>query len=198
MNGCDTFAYVDGSLSQPRTRPSTPTTPPARKYMDIINNAMPAFFALDGRALRWRCSAACSRTTRRRPTSRSSRNVDSSQVVIVTGEQDNTFTPGGGGQPQPWAGLNDHGAVATSATKKWTTPMLAAGTYQFDMTGTGDADLYVRIGGAPTTTAYDCRPYKTGSNESCKVTLAQPTTIDVMVRGYASSTSSFTIAGAKQ
>ena len=29
----------------------------------------------------------------------------SSQLVMVTGEQDNTFTPGGGGQPQPWAGL---------------------------------------------------------------------------------------------
>ena len=66
------------------------------------------------------------------------------------------------------------------------------------MTGTGDADLYVKIGGAPTQSSYDCRPYKTGSNESCKVTLAQPTTIGVMVRGYASGSSSFSITGAKQ
>jgi hypothetical protein len=65
------------------------------------------------------------------------------------------------------------------------------------MTGTGDADLYVKIGGKPTTSTYDCRPYKTGSNESCTVNLAQPTTIGVMVRGYASSTSSFTLKGAK-
>ena len=27
-----------------------------------------------------------------------------------------------------------------------TFPVLAAGTYRFDLTGTGDADLYVRIG----------------------------------------------------
>ena len=52
---------------------------------------------------------------RRRPTSRSSRNIDSSQLVLVTGEQDNTFTPGGGGTPTPWAGLNDerHASRAT-------------------------------------------------------------------------------------
>ncbi len=31
----------------------------------------------------------------------------------------------------------------------------------------GDADLYVRKGAKPTNTAYTCRPYKSGSNESC-------------------------------
>ena len=106
---------------------------------------------------------------------------------MVTGEQDNVFTPGGGGQPQSWAGLTDHATLAKSDSKKYATPTLAAGTYSFEMTGTGDADLYVRIGAAPTTATYDCRPYKTGSNESCKVTLAQPSTIDVMIRGYGAS-----------
>ena len=71
---------------------------------------------------------------------------------------------------------------------------LAAGTYQFDMTGSNDADLYVRIGKAPTTATYDCRPYKNGSNESCTVTLAQPSKIDVMVRGYA-TTSDWALVG---
>jgi vibriolysin len=33
--------------------------------------------------------------------------------------------------------------------------------------GTGDADLYVRKGAAPTTSTYDCRPYLGGNNESC-------------------------------
>lgn len=37
------------------------------------------------------------------------------------------------------------------------------------MTGTGDADLYVRRGAAPTLHHYDCRPYKSGSNETCAV-----------------------------
>jgi leucyl aminopeptidase len=123
------------------------------------------------------------------------RNVSSTQVVLVTGEHDNTFTPGGGGDPEPWAGLTASGSVAKSATKKYNTPTLAAGTYAFEMTGTKDADLYVRIGSAPTTTTYDCRPYKSGSNESCEVTLAQPAPIHVMVRGYASGTSTFELVG---
>jgi hypothetical protein len=33
--------------------------------------------------------------------------------------------------------------------------------------GTGDADLYVKFGSAPTATSYDCRPYLNGNNESC-------------------------------
>ncbi|MCL1126980.1 endonuclease [Shewanella surugensis] len=33
--------------------------------------------------------------------------------------------------------------------------------------GSGDADLYVKLGSAPTTSDYDCAPYLTGNNESC-------------------------------
>jgi Zn-dependent metalloprotease len=33
--------------------------------------------------------------------------------------------------------------------------------------GTGDVDLYTRFGAAPTTTAYGCRPYLGGNNETC-------------------------------
>ncbi|NVJ51889.1 MAG: M20/M25/M40 family metallo-hydrolase [Gammaproteobacteria bacterium] len=36
--------------------------------------------------------------------------------------------------------------------------------------GTGDADLYVRFGAAPTDSTYDCRPYRNGNNESCSGT----------------------------
>ena len=66
------------------------------------------------------------------------------------------------------------------------------------MTGTGDADLYVKIGRAPTTTVVRLPPVQDRLERDLQVTLAQPATIGVMVRGYASSTSSFTIAGAKQ
>jgi hypothetical protein len=124
-------------------------------------------------------------------------NIDDSQLVMVTGEQDNTYTPGGGGQPQTWNGLTDHGAVQRAEMKRWTTPTLAAGTYKFDMTGTGDADLYVRIGLDPDLTHWDCRPFLTGSNESCTVQLAQASTIHVMINGYAAGASSFNLAGKK-
>jgi serine protease len=55
------------------------------------------------------------------------------------------------------------------------------------MTGSGDADLYVRQGTAPTTSVYDCRPYKSGSVESCVVEVVTPSVIHVMVRGYAAN-----------
>jgi serine protease len=39
--------------------------------------------------------------------------------------------------------------------------------------GTGNADLYVRFGGAPTDAAYDCRPYRAGNLESCSFAAPQ-------------------------
>jgi hypothetical protein len=50
--------------------------------------------------------------------------------------------------------------------------------------GTGDADLYVKKGVKPTTTAYDCRPYLTGNAETCTVTAPAAGDYYVMVRGY--------------
>ena len=54
-----------------------------------------------------------------------------------------------------------------------------------NMTGTGDADLYVRFGSQPTASAYDCRPYAGGSAESCNVTATSDTQVFVSVLGYA-------------
>ena len=57
----------------------------------------------------------------------------------------------------------------------------------FDMTGgTGDADMYVKFGSSPTTSSYDCRPYKTGNVESCPISTAQAGTYYVKVIGYSS------------
>ena len=50
--------------------------------------------------------------------------------------------------------------------------------------GTGDADLYVRYAAAPTRSDFDCRPYKTGNNETCTITDIQAGTYYVMIRGY--------------
>jgi xanthomonalisin len=51
--------------------------------------------------------------------------------------------------------------------------------------GSGDADLYVKFGSAPTTSSYDCRPYVTGNTETCSVTSPQTGTYYVMLNGYA-------------
>ena len=55
------------------------------------------------------------------------------------------------------------------------------------MTGNGDADLYVRIGTAPDTQHYDCRPYRSDANETCEVELADDAAVHLMVRGYTES-----------
>ena len=49
--------------------------------------------------------------------------------------------------------------------------------------GTGDADLYVRTGQPPTTSTYDCRPYRSGSTESCDAVNASED-LYVMLRAY--------------
>lgn len=49
--------------------------------------------------------------------------------------------------------------------------------------GTGDADLYVRYGSEPTTSTYDCRPYRYGNDETCTLN-AQEGTYHIMIRGY--------------
>ncbi|WP_375773184.1 M4 family metallopeptidase [Archangium gephyra] len=56
--------------------------------------------------------------------------------------------------------------------------------------GTGDADMYVKIGSQPTTSSYTCRPYLSGNNETCNIA-AQSTTqrMHVMLNGYSSYSS---------
>lgn len=49
--------------------------------------------------------------------------------------------------------------------------------------GSGDADLYVKKSSAPTTSSYDCRPYKTGNSESCSFSGASGTYY-IKLRGY--------------
>ncbi|OZG71344.1 aminopeptidase [Hahella sp. CCB-MM4] len=62
------------------------------------------------------------------------------------------------------------------------------------MTGTNDADLYVRVGAAPTTSQYDCRPYKNGSSETCNLTVPPgEDEVYVMVRGYSWSSSHYNL-----
>ncbi len=62
---------------------------------------------------------------------------------------------------------------------------VAAGTLTATLTGSGDADLYVRMGEEPTTTSYDCRPYSASSNENCAID--GPGVIYVSVRGYSAA-----------
>lgn len=87
-------------------------------------------------------------------------------------------------------------AGAASADNRFTMVVPAGKTsLSFRISGgTGDADLYVRFGTAPTTTTYDCRPYLDGSTETCTITNIQAGTYHVNVRGY-SAYSNVTLVG---
>ncbi|WPC07079.1 S8 family peptidase [Pseudomonas benzenivorans] len=52
--------------------------------------------------------------------------------------------------------------------------------------GTGNADLYVRYGAAPTSSSYDCRPRRSNNNESCAFSAPQAGTYYVVVSGASS------------
>jgi hypothetical protein len=100
MNGCDTFAYVDGSLAQTRAS-LNPDDPTGTKYMEFVTNAMPSFFSSMPDA-----SLALIRglLAYERPQTYDQifEDIDDSEIVLVTGEEDNTFTPGTPiGSPQP-------------------------------------------------------------------------------------------------
>jgi large repetitive protein len=50
--------------------------------------------------------------------------------------------------------------------------------------GTGDCDLYVKLGSMPTTTSYDYRPYLSGNNETVTINNPAPGYWYIGLRGY--------------
>ena len=53
--------------------------------------------------------------------------------------------------------------------------------------GTGDADMYVKYGSAPTNTSFDCRPYAFGNSETCFFPAPQAGTWYVTLKGYSTA-----------
>lgn len=92
MNGCDTFAYVDGSLAETRAA-LNPDDPSGTKHMEFITNAMPSYFRSMPAASAAMVSGLLSYDV---PKSYEEifRGIDRAEVVLVTGEEDNVFTPG--------------------------------------------------------------------------------------------------------
>ena len=91
--------------------------------------------------------------------------------LLLYAENDGTTPP-----PPPTGGeLVDgvsQGPFASSITGEWVDFYVdvPANTAELDIQmsgGSGDADLYVRSGSNPTTSAYDCRPYIAGNSENC-------------------------------
>ena len=66
---------------------------------------------------------------------------------------------------------------------------LAGQALDVSITGTGDADLYVKLGSQSNTDNWDCRPFTGSSNETCSLTVPpEGALVYISVRGYADST----------
>lgn len=108
----------------------------------------------------------------------------------------NNFSGSGdpGPGPDPVDGTLTNGTAKTglsgsSGSETFFTLQVPAGAtnLSFAMSGgSGDADLYVRYGSKPTTSTYDCRPWRSGNNETCNISNVQAGTYHVMLRGYSS------------
>ncbi len=98
----------------------------------------------------------------------------------------------GGGNPNPGTGELQNGVPVTSlsgssGTSLAYTVAVPSGRSQLKVTiagGSGDADLYVRSGSAPTDTVYNCRPYLSGNNETCTINAPAAGTWHVRVKAY--------------
>ena len=93
-------------------------------------------------------------------------------------------------------------SAATGGTVNYTmvVPAGATGLKFVTAGGTGDSDMYVKFGSAPTDTVYDCRPYASGNAETCNIATAQAGTYYVRLKAYAafsgvSLTGSYTTGG---
>jgi hypothetical protein len=193
MNGCDTFAYEDDSLLKTHAA-INPDDPLGSKYLDVMRNAMPAYFNSMPDASMAVIDALLEDAA---PLGYADifKGIDAAQVVVVTGEEDNVYTPAFAPGPR-WSGWDDGGAVGYKQTATFTTGTLPAGKYVFTMTPDpsspgGDADLYLRVGSAPTiTAAYKCMSYKWNSNERCAVTLTAPARVFMQTSGDKQSVTS--------
>ena len=110
--------------------------------------------------------------------------------------------PGGGNPPPPpppppptggtqtWSGsvtLNQFKIVGGPIAVR------VGSTLSVVMTGSADADLYVRFNSAPTRSRFACRPYTASGNESCTLTVPSgATSFYVGVDGYQASSYNIT------
>jgi hypothetical protein len=106
--------------------------------------------------------------------------------VSLKGVYTSTNPGGCGVDPELTNGVGVTGiAGATGNVKYWCIKAPGNKTLTLKISGgTGDADLYTRLGSRPTTSTYACRPYLSGNNETCTHVNAAVGDWYVMLRGY--------------
>lgn len=133
------------------------------------------------------------------PTGRSSAAIAGGAITYANVKSllDESVAPpstGGGTAPEV-ARIEENVTLAAKEWKHYGPYTDVASGFNVVMTGTGDADLYVKTGAQPTTSANECRPYTDGSTETCAVNGTGP--VYVSVYGYRASTIKLAISYTK-
>jgi hypothetical protein len=110
---------------------------------------------------------------------------------------------GGGGTTALTNGVAKTGIAGAAGSDQLFTldvPAGATGLKFVTSGGTGDADLYVKFGSAPTTTSYTCKSEGGTTAETCNIATAQAGKYYVLIHGYTtfsgtSLTGSYTAGG---
>src|SRR3546814_5320062 len=111
----------------------------------------------------------------------------SSVGVSCDGEDPGDPGPGGGELTKGVPVTGQSGSSGQSLNFTLDVPS-GASNLVFTMSGgSGDADLYVKFGSAPTDSSWDCRPYKYGNNETCSFSSPSAGTWHVRIKGYSRS-----------
>ena len=194
--GYYSFGHELGHLQSARHNPENdPTTTPyafGHGYQDPSSNWRTV--------MAYNCSSGCTRinwwsnpnNTRSGTPMGTSSQSDNTRVLNLTAATIAGFR--GTGTPPPPSGATElqkgtaltglSGSAGAEADFTFDVPA-GSSNVTFNMSGgSGDGDLYVRFGAEPTTSTYDCRPYKNGNSESCTFATAQTGTYYAMIRGY--------------
>ncbi|MGZ6142197.1 MAG: hypothetical protein ACXWLM_02610 [Myxococcales bacterium] len=184
IDGCDTFAYADNTWATRRAA-LNPDDASGTKYLDVVTNAMPAYFnSMPDAAMSLVRALMHPEAPKTYP--QIFHDVNPDHVVVANGEEDNVFHPGVAYAPR--FSLAEEGFVGKRESVLYTADV-QPGTYVFalspdpSMAG-GDGDLRVRAGAMPTTDlTYKCKSYVGNTNERCKLTVSSPQKIYMTVTG---------------
>jgi hypothetical protein len=169
LNACDSFAYEAPELRDAHLRANAAAANPAG-FFDLVVNAMPAP-AQEIPAVTLSFVTAFAEGKRSYKSILGTVNQEQRAVVLY--DDDNLWgrspavppvVPPAGGTARV---VDAEGKFQLTGEQKQFGPFPAKGGFKASVTGTGDVDLYVRKGAAPTKSAYDCRPFGATATETC-------------------------------
>jgi hypothetical protein len=92
FNSCDSFAYADRTLTDRHAAANGPTDPNGTRFLDVMTNVLPSYVDNESTSLLVVLKALM-RRDRPRTYDAILAGLPSDQMVVVWGEDDNTFMP---------------------------------------------------------------------------------------------------------